>query len=353
MLLYKPKYSVKINLERDEVFFNGSAEESEPQKLQGVVEVSAPSELKSTSLFPLHMSLTCNLKIKSKELFSANYNHILFKLNWTFKCSFKTHKTLNFPFVAKLPGDLPVSLDLDDLKVSYQFRAYEECTLMQYTVLTKDISVFRLSRIQSSEHIFTHANMFEALTKVKGQLAEYFTYSLSYPMTWYDMDKEIPIKLRLTLNQDQRVHSVIYSIRQTASLGTLKQNDMDLKSDYQYQLSTQDAYIASCRTSIELSEHLKNSQNSQNRKNNLLSFKLVSNLQPYASSQKKFANFSSNNFEISINHYLLAQITIIDSDGELISEVIRLPLKLLKRPKLVTNFGPPPKYDEINLNMTR
>ncbi|KXN69940.1 hypothetical protein CONCODRAFT_7590 [Conidiobolus coronatus NRRL 28638] len=353
MFLHKPKYSVKINLERDEVFFNGSAEESEPQKLQGVVEVSVPLDSKSTSLFPLHMSLTCNLKIKSKDLFSTNYSHILFKLNWSFKCSFKTHKTLKFPFVAKLPGDLPVSLDLDDLKINYQFRAYEECPLMQFTIITKDISVFRLSRIPRPEYIFTHANTPEALTKVKGRLAEDCAYSLSYPTTWYDMNKAMPIKLRLTLNQNQRVHSVIYSIRQAVSLGTLKQNDMDLKSEYQYQLSTQDAYIMATRTSTELLEHFNYPQNNSNQNDNLLSFKLVSSLQPYISSQKKFANLSSNNFEININHYLLAQITIIDSDVELISKVIRLPLTFLKRPKLDSNLGPPPKYEEFNLNMIR
>ncbi|KXN69938.1 hypothetical protein CONCODRAFT_71097 [Conidiobolus coronatus NRRL 28638] len=347
MLLYKPKYKVKINLERDEIFFNGSAEESESQELNGVLEVSLLSGYKPPPQSIIHLSLTCNLSIKTKELFAYDHKQYLFNLSWSFKVCFDSQKTSKFLFLAKLPRDLPASLDLDNLKISYQFRAYEECFLLQHTIMTRDIQVFRLTRVPRPDYTFTHATAPEVLVKANGQLAGYCKYSLSYPMTWYDMNKAIPIELRLALNQDQRVYSVIYSIRQAVSLGTLKQNDMNLKSEYQYQLSTQDAYKIPSKTFPESFSQINISKNSSKQSDSLLCFKLVSNLQPYIENQRKFVNLSSNNNEIKIEHYLLAQITVLNSDGELVSEVVKLPLTFLKRPKFNENFiGPPPKYEE-------
>jgi hypothetical protein len=349
MLLYKPKYSVNISLERDEIFFNGSAEESETQKLSGALEVFLLPGCKPSTQSIIHLRLTCSLNIKTKDLFTPDHKQYLFNLGWSFKVRFDTQKSLKFSFLAKLPGDLPASLDLDDLKISYQFRAYEECYLLQHTIKTKDIYIFRLTRAPRADYIVTHTITPEVVIKANGELAGDCKYSLIYPEAWYDMNKLIPIKLRLTLNQDQRVYSVIYSIRQVANLGTLKQNNMGIKSVYQYQLSTQDAYSIPSKTHPESPSQINLSKNISKQSDGLLYFKLESNLQPYIESQRKFANFSSNNYEIEIEHYLLAQITLMNCDGDLVTELIKWPITFLKRPEFNENFiGPPPKYEEAS-----
>jgi hypothetical protein len=346
MLCYKPRYGINLNLDKDTIYLNGSVKESETVKLQGALEVSVPSNYRYTSDFSLNLSFECNLGIKSKDLFYPNHAQTLFKLNWTFKCNFESQNNLKFPFEIKLPGNLPASLDLDDLRVSYKFKAYEECPLLQYTVMTKDISVYRLSRIPRPEYIFTHANTPMDLTKVKGQIGNSCRYTLNYPITWYDMDKEMPIKLRLTLNPDQRVHSVIYSIRQTAKLEMDQTDDLGLKSEYQYQLNTQDAYLMPPNLP-EISSRLNGALCSSPESNNLISFDLSSNIEPYSKAQKKFANFSSNNNEVKIFHYLLAQIAITEGDNleELVSEIIRVPITFLPRPKFDLSLNPP-AYEE-------
>ncbi|KXN69939.1 hypothetical protein CONCODRAFT_71098 [Conidiobolus coronatus NRRL 28638] len=347
MLCYKPRYTINLNLDKDTIFFNGSAKESESVKLQGTLEVSAPSNYRYSSTFPINLSFECNLGIKSKDLFYPNHTQTLFKLNWTFNCNFETQNNLKFPFEIKLPGNLPASLNLDDLKVSYKFRAYEECPLLQYTVMTKDISVFRLSRIPRPEYVFTHANTPADLTKAKGKIGDSCRYTLNYPMMWYDMDKEMPIKLRLTLNSDQRVHSVIYSIRQTAKLEMDQVDDLGLKSKYQYQLNTQDAYLIPSNLN-EISSQLEGALRNSADSNSLISFELKSNISPYSKAQKKFANFSSNNDEVKIFHYLLVQVAITEgaNSEELVSEVIRVPITILPRPKFDLSLSPP-AYEEV------
>jgi hypothetical protein len=350
MFLSKPKYSVNIKVDNDKVFLNGSADEAENTKLCGAVEVTSSPESCPSSPVTIHLSLNCNLKIKSKDLFSSSHNQVLFRLNWTFKCHFdfsQASNTSKFPFTAKLPGDLPASVDLDDFKITYQFKAYEELPLIQTktTLAVKQISIHRLTHDPRPEFALVHANSPVPIVKTKGEMRDQGLYTLNYPKIWYDLDKPMPVELKLNLSPSHRVHSVIYSIKQALNLSSIQRSEIASKTNYNYQLSTQNAYVMPSLKSKHGDTAISSGYNDSLCESGYIKFKLKTEMLPYSPNQKKYANFTSHNLEYTVDHYLLAQVTIIDpSDNTLRREVIRVPLTFLPRPKL--DLPAPPSYEE-------
>ncbi|KXN69937.1 hypothetical protein CONCODRAFT_7585 [Conidiobolus coronatus NRRL 28638] len=292
MFLSKPKYSVNIKVDNDEVFLNGSASEAQNTKLSGVVEVISSPESCPSSPVTIHFSLNCNLKVKSKDLFSSSHNQVLFRLNWTFKCHFdfsQASNTSKFPFTAKLPGDLPASVDLDDFKITYQFKAYEELPLIQTktTLAAKQISIHRLTHDPRSQYALVHANNPVSIVKTKGEMNYQGLYTLNYPKIWYDLEKPMPIELKLNLLPSHRVHSVIYSIKQALNLNSIQRSEIASKTNYNYQLSTQNAYAMPNPKSKHGNTTVSSDYKDSICESGYIRFKLKTEMLPYLPNQKK------------------------------------------------------------------
>ncbi|KXN66416.1 hypothetical protein CONCODRAFT_11743 [Conidiobolus coronatus NRRL 28638] len=309
MFNFKPNHHAYIYSEIDSIYYNGNFIQAEGVKLKGKIILNDLRGNTETYLTFRSILIRHSNGILTNDCKYVMYNRD-YKFNFRKKSSCSRNSTIH-DYEILLPGNLPTSLNLDSFSIIHEVKVYEKRNFGKKLLGSKTINLYRLPRLQSHNYLTFHASNTEKLTTVNGFIENKASYSVEYPMTCYNFDSSKEVIITINSNNECFIKSITYSIKQVLELGDLKISTLKLQPIYNYQLNSFEIYNKPSTPQLYSSKN----HNLIKILDGTYSERLVirSNFIPCNEKQAKYSEFTTNNEEFSIYHFILIQLVLINS----------------------------------------
>ncbi|KAK9762089.1 hypothetical protein K7432_012500 [Basidiobolus ranarum] len=206
-ILLQPQMLFKIELNQDT--FNSSYEDQEDRVFQVVGRLIFLPTF-SMKITRIKLEFTGELCIR-QEL--NRVRKLFYQHHWIFHGqaegtqTFEKGRLYSYPFHLPIPGDIPESVDVDNARIHYQFRATAEAPLY-------------LPNFKTSRDIVIRRHMGPTLslqfnTKSQGIWQDALSYDISIPTSDYSVGSKIPIRFKLEkLTQQANINFIGFSLRE-------------------------------------------------------------------------------------------------------------------------------------------